>query len=175
MMLIELRKASDTINHDILLMKLGIIGFSDQFVKWFQSYLSNCKFTINLENSFSESSSISCGAPQGSIPAPLLFLISLNDTSMEVWLNLFLYACLVFQSKNVKDIEESLHDDFANLWDWFVENKLSIHFGEDKTKSIFFASKRKIKKLKKRDSNKAIFSSPGLDTWGNDTWGIDGS
>ena len=33
--------------------------------------------------------------------------------------------------------------------DWFVDNKLSIHFGEDKTKSILFASKRKIKKLQK--------------------------
>ena len=42
-----------------------------------------------------------------------------------------------------------LNEDFANICDWFVDSKLSIHFGEDKTKSILFASKRKVKKLQK--------------------------
>ena len=152
MILINLQKAFDTINHDILLKKLSIIGFSDHTVKWFQSYLSNRKFTVNLENSFSEVSNISCGVPQGSIVGPLLFLIYVNDMPMAVKCNLFLYAddtCLVFQSKNVKDIEKQLNEDFAHICDWFVDNKLSIHFGEDKTKSILFASKSKIKKLQK--------------------------
>ena len=152
MILINLQKVFDTINHDILLKKLSIIGFSDHTVKWFQSYLSNRKFTVNLENSFSEVSNISCGVPQGSIVGPLLFLIYVNDMPMAVKCNLFLYAddtCLVFQSKNVKDIEKQLNEDFAHICDWFVDNKLSIHFGEDKTKSILFASKSKIKKLQK--------------------------
>ena len=152
MILIDLQKAFDTINHDILLKKLSIIGFSDHTVKWFQSYLSNHKFTVNLENSFSEVSSISYGVPQGSILGPLLFLIYVNDMPMAVKCDLFLYAddtCLVFQSKNVKDIEKQLNEDFSNICDWFVDNKLSIHFGEDKTKSILFASKCKIKKLQK--------------------------
>ena len=52
-------------------------------------------------------------------------------------------------SKNVKDIEKQLNEDFPNICDWFVDNKLSIHFGEDKTKSILFPSKGKIKKLQK--------------------------
>ena len=71
---------------------------------------------------------------------------------MAVKCGLFLYAdntCLVYQSKNVKDIEKQLNEDFANICDWFVDNKLSIDFGQDKTKSILFASKRKIKKLQK--------------------------
>ena len=64
--------------------------------------------------------------------------------------NLLLYGddtCLVFQSKNVKDIEKQLNENFANICDWFVDNKLSIHFRVDKTKFILFASNRKIKKL----------------------------
>ena len=152
MILIDLQKAFDTINHDILLKKLSIIGFSHHTVKWFQSYLSNRKFTVNLENSFSEVSNISCGVPQGSVLGPILLLIYVNDMPMAVKCNLFLYAddtCLVFQSKNVKDIEKQLNEDFAHICDWFVDNKLSIHFGEDKTKSILFASKSKIKKLQK--------------------------
>ena len=152
MILTDLQKAFDTINHDILLKKLSIIGFSDHTVKYFQSYLSNRKFTVNLENYFSEVPSISCDVPQGSILGPLLFLIYVNDMPMAVKCNLFLYAdetCLVFQSKNVNDIEKQLSEDFANICDWFVDYKLSIHFGKDKTKYILFASKRKIKKLQK--------------------------
>ena len=88
--------------------------------------------------------------PQGSILGLLLCLIYVNDMPMAVKCNQFLYGdetCLVIQSKNVKDIEKQLNEDFANICDWFVDNKLSIHFGEDKIKSILFASKRKIKKL----------------------------
>ena len=40
-----------------------------------------------------------------------------------------------------------MNRNFNSLCDWFVENKLSIHFGEDKTKSIVFGSKRRLKKL----------------------------
>ena len=152
MILIDFQKAFDTINHDILLKKLSIIGFSDHNVKWFQCFPSNRKFTVNLENSFSEVSNIFCGVPQGSILGPLLFLIYVNDMPMAVKCNLFLYAdytCLVFQSKSVNDIEKQLNEDFANICDWFADNKLSINFGEDKTKSILFASKRMMKKLQK--------------------------
>ena len=88
MILIDLQKAFDTINHDILLKKLSIIGFSDHTVKWFQSYLSNRKFTVNLDNSISEVSNI-CGVLQGSILGPLLFLIYVNDMPMAVKCNLF--------------------------------------------------------------------------------------
>ena len=105
MILIDLQKVFDTINHDILLKKLSIIGFSDHTVKWFQSYLSNCKFTVNLENSFSEVSSISCGVPQGSVLCPLLFLIYVNDMPMAVKCDMSLYAddtCVVFQSRDIK-------------------------------------------------------------------------
>ena len=67
---------------------------------------------------------------------------------------LFLYAddsCLVFKHRNEKVIEEQLNKDFANLCDWFVDNKLSIHFGDNKTKSILYASKLKVKRIAKLD------------------------
>ena len=66
--------------------------------------------------------------------------------------NLFPYfddSCLIFQGKDVIEIEKQLNADFANICEWSVDNRLSIHFGEDKTKSLLFASKRKIKKVQK--------------------------
>ena len=50
MIMIDLQKAFDTINHDVLLQKLSAIGFSNHTIGWFKSYLSNCLFRVNLEN-----------------------------------------------------------------------------------------------------------------------------
>ena len=65
---------------------------------------------------------------------------------------LFLHAdvtCLVCQHKDINEIEKQLNKDFESICDWYVNNKLSIHFGDDKTKSILFAIKFKIKKVRK--------------------------
>ena len=56
---------------------------------------------------------------------------------------------LYFQGKYVIEIEKQLNGDLINICEWFVDNRLIIHFGEDKTKSILFASKRKIKRFPK--------------------------
>ena len=61
--------------------------------------------------------------------------------------DIFLYAddtCLVSQHKGINEIEKQLNEDFESICDWFVDNKLRIHFG--KTKSILVATKFKIKR-----------------------------
>ena len=149
MILIDLQKAFDTINHDILINKMEFLGFSKDVISWFKSYLSNRKIIVNLKNSFSEPGHLSCGVPQGSILGPLLFLLYINDMPQAVNCELLLHAddtCLIFQHKDVKVIEKQLNGNFRSICDWFVDNKLSIHFGEDKAKSILFSSKNKVKK-----------------------------
>ena len=81
-----------------------------------------------------------------------LYSLSYMCMPQAVKSNLFLYAddsCLIFQGKDVIEIEKQLNGDFTNICEWFVDNRLSIHFGEEKIKSILFASKRKIKKVPK--------------------------
>ena len=51
------------------------------------------------------------------------------------------------------DIGKQLNDDFSDLHDWFVRNKLSDYFGMDKTKSVLFTLKRKMKKILTFDNN----------------------
>ena len=145
MMLIDIQKAFDKIDHDRLLKKLRVIGFSNHTTGWFKSYLSNRLLKVNLENCYSDPSNITCGVPQGSILGPLLFLIYVNDMPQAAKSNLLRYAdnsCFVFQEKDIIEIEKQLNGDFTNICGWFVDNRLSIHFGEDKTKSVLFASNR---------------------------------
>ena len=75
--------------------------------------------------------------------------------------DLLLYAddfCLVFQHKHVIEIETHLNNDFSNLSEWFLDNKRSIHFREDKTKFILFGTKRKLRKV-----GKLNFTYQGID------------
>ena len=62
---------------------------------------------------------------------------------------LLLYAddtCLICVGEYTKTIEEQLNRDFNSLCEWLIDNKLSIHFGEEKTKSILFGTKGHLKK-----------------------------
>lgn len=151
MILIDLQKAFDTINHEILINKMVFLGFSKGVALLFKSYLSSRKFKVNLNQTFSEPGNLLCGVPQGSILGPLLFLPYINDMPQSVNCELLLYAddtCLIFQHNDIKEIEIQLNKNFSLIGDWFVDNKLSILFGEDKIKSILFSSERKIKKAR---------------------------
>ena len=145
MILIDLQKAFDTLDHKLLLSKLSLMNFSNETINWFKSYLCDRTFLVNVESSFSDPADLKCGVPQGSILGPLLFLLYINDLPQAVKdCDVRLYAddtCISYTHKTVKTIEDKLNSDFNTLCDWFVDNKLSIHFGEDKTKSILFSPK----------------------------------
>ena len=109
--LIDLQKAFDTIDHSILLKKMKFMGFSDNTITWFRSYLTNRLFLVNIDNIFSDPSKLSSGVPQGSILGPLLFLLYVNDMPQAVQSDLFLYAddtCLVYSNKSASVVRGML-------------------------------------------------------------------
>ena len=120
------------------------LGFSKNTITWFKSYLCERKFKISISTSYSSPASLLCGVPQGSILAPLLFLLYINDLPQAAVRDSLLYAddtCIIFQHKSEIETEKQLIRDVC---DWFVDNKLSIHFGQDRTKSILFGTKHKL-------------------------------
>ena len=112
MILIDLQKAFDTINHKILLNKLLAISFSKNTIGWYESYLAERHFTVEVANRVSKFENISCGVPEGSVLGPLLFLIYVNDMSQAVECDLHLYvddSCLLFQHQSVTEIKKTVN------------------------------------------------------------------
>ena len=77
--LMDLSKAVDTLNHELLIAKLNAYGFSHDSLRLLYSYLSSRWQRTKINNTYSSWSEILLGVPQGSILGPLLFNIYLND------------------------------------------------------------------------------------------------
>ena len=111
MILIDLQKAFDTIDHEIFLNKIKCLGFPNSSVSWYKSYLESRYFKVNIGSSLSEKEEFRCGVPQRSIIGPLMFLIYINDMAQAVGCDLYLFAddaCLVYTGTDIKEIEYNL-------------------------------------------------------------------
>ena len=146
MVMLDLQKAFDTVQHDILLQKLRALGFDSASVQWIRSYLENRLQMVDINGTLSSLLPLKCGVPQGSILGPLLFLIYVNDMKSACDCNLFLFAddaALLVSHKEKSVVETLLSSELKKISIWLADNKLSLHLG--KTESILFASKIKLK------------------------------
>ena len=112
---IDLKKAFDTVNHSILLLKLHHYGVRGKAYEWFQSYLSNRKQFVCVHGHDSDSLPLTCGVPQGSILGPLLFLLYVNDLPNASSLRTFhLFADdtnIYYSCKNLDDLDSKLNNE----------------------------------------------------------------
>ena len=114
MVLIDLQKAFDTVDHTILLDKLRAMGVSS--TAWFESYLTCRRQCVVVNGVKSDFLSISCGVPQGSILGPLLFLVYINDMNISLNCKLSLYAddsALLFSHKDPRVIAERISQELT--------------------------------------------------------------
>jgi len=141
---LDLSKAFDTIDYDILLHKLQYYGFDQSSLQLLKSYLfDRCQY-VTYENCQSEKLNIQTGVPQGSILGPLLFIVYMND--MPKSSNLFypiiyaddstLLATLNTFEKENESIEDNINIELRNISNWMKLNRLSLNLS--KTKAMLF-------------------------------------
>ena len=143
MVLLDIQKAFDSVDHNILCNKLSAMGVKS--TAWFESYLCGRKQIVQIGGVESDPLTITCGVPQGSILGPLLFLCYVNDMSTSINCIMLQYAddsALIYSDKDPERISHVLRDNLESCNKWLIENNLSLHTG--KTELILFGSKRKV-------------------------------
>ena len=146
MVMLDLQKAFDTVDHQILCQKLEYMGVGN--IEWFHSYLTQREQIITVNGTDSSTGINNCGVPQGSILGPVFFLCYINDMPISIKCKLMLYAddsALLVSGNDPNEIAQILSEELESCRKWLIDNKLSLHLG--KTESILFGSKNGLKNV----------------------------
>ena len=158
MKFVGLKKAFDTVKHEILLKELkkyGVIGSENAL---FSSYLCKRMQFCRVNGMSLGLDDINCGVPQGSCLGPLLFLIYINLPFSLQSSQVTIYAdntTLSHSSKSIVDLSENLNRDLYNLKQWLQGNKLSLNL--IKTQAMVVGSRPNLKKIFDRKAHTPIF------------------
>ena len=143
---IDLSKAFDTINHDILIKKLNSYGIRSIALEWLKNYLTNRLQYVSINYMDSSFLPITCSVPQGSILSPLLFILYFNDIVSTSNLAKFIIFAddtnLFFKHKDLETLINIIHTEIVKIVSWFKINKPSLNI--KKTNFIIFSPKRKL-------------------------------
>ena len=142
---IDLQKAFDSVNHDILLNKLKLLGLNNKYLLWIKDYLTKRCFQVKIENKLSSVKNLNVGVPQGGNLSPLLFNCFIDDIC-QTWSDcagckglLFADDLKIYMSIKTLDDCSSLQQVLNKINTWCLANRININF----TKSVYMQSTRK--------------------------------
>ena len=146
---LDLKKAFDTIDHSILISKMKLYGMLPKTLTWFSDNLSQRTQKTMVNGILSDSKTIKCCIPQGSILGPLLFLLYINDLpNANLVSNVRMYAddtSLTYAASDSDELIQTINRDLANVHDWLNANKLSLNI--TKTKCMFLGTRQKLDQI----------------------------
>jgi hypothetical protein len=136
---LDLKKAFDTVHHDLLLQKLQKLGISGTALNWFASYLSNRTQKVEINGTLSNDQDLDMSVFQGTFLGPILFLCFCNDLPNATDLLAILYAddtTGLDSDSELLTLMDRAKSELSKLSQWFIANKMSLNVS--KTKYIIF-------------------------------------
>lgn len=133
---IDLAKAFDSIDRELLFTKLECLGLRGNSLKWFKSYLNNRRQVVSICNQISVEKSVDYGVVQGSTLGPLLFLVYINNLDkLKISGKLFLFAddtAVIFKGDSWEEVFQTASFDLAAIKLWFDQNILTMNVSKTK-------------------------------------------
>ena len=148
MLFLDVAKAFNCINHEILYTKMERAGLGPMVIQWFKSYLNRTQQVL-IQGKVFDIVSVNTGIAQGTVLGPIMFIFYINDIFEcveHVKMNVFADDCVMYCSgNNWLSVKGKIQSDFDRVIDWTFRNNLRLN--ATKTKAILFGTRNKLSKI----------------------------